>query len=164
MLIWLTLATATAETTYDDDAEGDVIATRTIAVPTATILATLSDIRNYPGFWPEGCVTDWEFGERQTGVGATAYVTYRGPLGWRRKLTLVVSEITTRRVDIDHPGNKGFVTTYAMTPAESGTGVEMHTWIYAPPKPFKKAYFNRIHPHFQSCHDGFLEGLAKSVE
>ena len=163
MLIWLTLATATAET-FDEHAEGDVIATRTIAASTTTLLATLSDLRNHPGYWPDVCVTDWGFGERQTGLGATASVTYRGPFGWFRKLTMVITEISTTRLDIDHPGDKGFVTTYAFQPAASGTTVEMHTWIYAPPKPLRGVYFKRVQPHFQSCHDGFLEGLAAAVE
>jgi hypothetical protein len=162
MLIWLTLATAIAET-FDTDSEGDVVVTRTINAPSATIMTLLSDLRNYPKLWPEGCVTDWEFGERQTGVGATAHVTYRAPM-WFRKLTMVISDITTQRVDLDHPGNKGFVTTYAMTPAASGTSVVMHTWINPPPKPFRRSYFKRIQPHFQTCHAGFLENLAESVE
>ena len=163
MFIWLTLAAAAAET-FDEDAEGDVVVTRTIAASGASILATLSDLRNHPGLWPDGCVTHWEFGERQTGVGATSKVTYRGPLGWFRTLTLVISDIDTHRIDIDHPGNKGFVTTYAMEPADGGIHVELHTWIYAPPKPFRGVYFNRIHPHFESCHSGFLENLAAAVE
>lgn len=163
MLLWLSLAVASAET-YDEDAEGDVIAERAIAASPATILATLSDLRSHAELWPEGCVTNWEFGEKQTGVGATAKVTYRAPMGWYRKLTMVVSEITASRIDIDHPGDKGFVTTYALKSAGSETTVEMHTWIYAPPRPFRRAYFRRIHPHFQECHEGFLEGLAGEVE
>ena len=141
MFTWLLLSVAAAET-FDEDAEGDVIAVRTVSAPGTTVLATLADLRNHPGFWPDGCVTNWEFGERQTGIGATASVTYRAPMGWYRKLTAVVSDITERRVDIDHPGNKGFVTTYTLTAVESGTEVEMHTWIYAPPKPFRRANRN----------------------
>ena len=162
MLIWLTLSAAAV--TFDVDAEGDVIADRVIPASTPTILSILSDLRNYPALWPDGCVSNWEFGERQTGIGATAKVTYRAPMGWYRKLTLVVSDISERRVDIDHPGDRGFVTTYEMKSAEDGTHIEMHTWIYAPPKPFQGVYFKRILPHFESCHDGFLDNLAQSVE
>ena len=162
MFTWLMLSVATAETP-DSELEGDVIATRTIPVPSTTLLATLSDLRHYPDMWPDGCVTNWEFGERQTGIGATAQATYRAPMGWFRKLTLVISDISDRRIDIDHPGNKGFVTTYSLEPVAEGTQVEMHTWIYAPPKPFRGIYFNRIHPHFLSCHEGFLESLELTV-
>lgn len=60
-------------------------------------------------------------------------------------------------VEIDHQGNKGFVTRFTLTSVDQGTEVHVKTWMNAPPKPFRKFYYTRVRPRWVQCYaDGLL--------
>lgn len=143
--------------------DGDIIARRGFSADRDALQATIADIRNHETLWPEGCIARFELGEKTEGVGASAVWTYKNALFWSRRLTAVLTEIEPRRIVQDHPGNKGFVTTYDFTEIEQGIQVEMHTWIKEPPRPFKRAFFKRIQPRWQECQAGYLNNLAQMV-
>lgn len=152
----LALATAAAE-------DGDVIARRRIPAAADTLFAAALDLGAHPTYWPEGCISDWEPGSVRSGLGASARLVYHaGP--WRRRLVATIAKAEApRRIEVDHPGRKGFVTTWTFTPADTGTDVELRTWILAPPKPFRKAYFAKVRPAWEVCHAGALQGLEQAV-
>ena len=156
-------ATPPSDPAVDPEGKGDVVAELEILASPDALRDKLTDLRNFGAFWPEGCTARFELGDKVKGEGASALITYRGEGIWRRKLTAVVSEVKEKRVTIDHPGNKGFPTTFDLVPGAQGTVVTMHTWVYPPPKPFQKTYFKRTQPHWQTCQEGFLRGLAASV-
>jgi len=142
--------------------DGDVVVQREIAATPAAIHDHLRNLENHPSLWPEGCSSEWEFGNTTTDVGANALVTYQAGV-WRRKLTVVLVGHDEQRVKLDHPGNRGFVMTYSLSPTAAGTQVEMHTWINPPPKPFTGFYFKRTYPKWLVCHEGVLENLGRAL-
>ena len=162
MISLLMCLTAVAET-YDPDAEGDVIASLEILADREAVRGLLLDLHSHPDLWPRSCVEDWEFGAVQSGLGASAEVLWLGPLGWSRRLTMVIASSTEARIDIDQPGDKGFVTTYTFSDGAVGTVVDMHSWINPPPWPLRKAYFKRFQPYFTDCHEQFLSNLAAAA-
>jgi uncharacterized protein YndB with AHSA1/START domain len=143
--------------------DGDVVALRRIAASPEQAYAQVLDLSSHPQLWPEGCVDRWEQGSQASGVGASARLRYRAG-AWRRSLTAIIQKADPpRRIDVEHPGRKGFVTTWTFTPAAGGVEVELHTWILAPPRPFKRAWERRIRPAWQRCHEGALEGLERAL-
>jgi len=142
------------------DREGDVEVQATLAASGETLSAALLDLKQQELLWPEGCTRKWEHSSTSQGVGASARLTYRAG-SWRRRLTATLSQADERRIVLDHAGKRGFVITWDMKQAEGGTALEMHTWIMAPPRPFKRAYFERVQPKWAACHQGFLENLER---
>ena len=142
------------------DREGDVVAQATLAASGEALSAVLLDLKQQELLWPEGCTRKWEHSSTSQGVGASARLTYRAG-SWRRRLTATLSQADERRIVLDHAGKRGFVITWDMSQAEAGTALEMHTWIMAPPRPFKRAYFERVHPRWTECHQGFLQNLGR---
>ena len=159
MLLAPLLLTAVAAFAED----GDVIARRRIPSSPEALYAAALDLGAHPTYWPAGCVSDWEPGSVRSGPGASARLVYHaGP--WRRRLVATIAKAEApRRIEVDHPGRKGFVTTWSFTPADTGTDVELRTWILAPPKPFRKAYFSQVRPAWEACHAGALQGLEQAV-
>ncbi len=140
---------AAAETAEPD---ADVVASGLVAAPPEAVYAWLLDLRHQAELWPDYCARNWEFGLVTEGVGASAVVTYTAG-GWRRRLAATLSKAEpNRRITVDHPGDKGFVTTWTMEPVEGGTRLEVHTWIQPPPRPFRKLYFSHVRPEWQGCH------------
>jgi hypothetical protein len=160
----LLLSAPLALASADPDADGDVIAEISIVAPSSAIHDYLMDLGNYVDLSPDDCIQKWQLGERSEGVGASAKLRYVAPPIWRRGLTMVLIEENERRITLDHPGNKGFVTTLDMKETGEGiTSVTMHTWVNAPPKPFQGAYFKWVQPHWRDCQERFLTNLAAEV-
>jgi len=164
LLLLLLLLAGLAHAGGDALDDSDIVATRTVSASDEAIRAWLSDLHNHEKAWPAGCTKKWVYGEKTQGVGASAALVY-SPASLRRKLTATLIQVDPpKRVELDHAGKKGFVTTWTMAPADAGTQVEMHTWIQGPPKPFRRTYANRVHPAWQWCEEGFLENMDKDLK
>ena len=147
-----------------DTPNGDIVANLIISHDQQAIHDALANFRTHTELWPEGCVSKkWEYGSVESGVGASALLTYTPWFGWRRSLTAVVIADEPGRIEIDHPGDKGFVTSFTLEQQPAGVAVEMHTWVNPPPKPFQRLYVKRIQPKWQACHQGFLENIASRL-
>lgn len=165
MLLWtclfaLAFAQEPAAPTPSDGDDSDIVARTVVPASPAEVAKTLSDLRAHEGLWPEGCTRKWVHGTVNVGPGAAAELVYTmGPM--RRRLAMTLSRAEGERlVELDHAGNKGFVSRFTLTPGELGTEVVFHTWVNAPPKPFRKLYTRRVQPVWQSCQQGFLDALA----
>jgi hypothetical protein len=83
----------------------------------------------------------------------------------RRRLTATVADGDPGRyLKIDHAGRTGFTTTWTLTALDTGTRVEVHTWVAPPPKPLTGIYLNQVRPAWLSCHQGLLDNLARSMQ
>ncbi|MEL6343542.1 MAG: hypothetical protein AAFV53_10435 [Myxococcota bacterium] len=153
-------AAALADDAGADLPDGDVVSTLQVTAAPSVVEQTLLDLEAHAELWPEGCVTRWDFGGKTTGVGASALMTYSPGFGWNRRLAAVIANHNHQRISIDHPGRKGFVTTFDVHTDGRYTSVEMHTWIQPPPRPVQGYYLNRLQPKWQACQDGFLTNLA----
>lgn len=152
-MIALWLAAAFAAEDGNIKVEGDV------AAPPAIVEQTVSDLTALQQVFPAHCVQDWVMGPQTKGVGATTRMTYRmGPL--RRRLDAKVTRAKDGYVDLDHAGNKGFVTRWTATPnAQGGSHVVLETHINLPPWPFKRVYLNKIRPIWRECWTVSLQNL-----
>ena len=158
------LVLSTAFAAGDPDAEGDVVASIQIAAAPDVVHAYLMDLSNHADLAEKDCTRKWQLGERTDGVGAGARLTYVAPPVWRRSLTMTIIESEPRRITIDHPGNRGFVTTFDFEdPEAADTNVTMHTWINPPPKPLQGVYFKWVQPHWRDCQERFLASVAAAV-
>lgn len=157
------LSTAAAQ--QDPAAEGDVIAQIQVAAPPSAVFDYLMDLDHHAKLSPEDCTKKWQLGEKTAGVGASTKLVYIAPPVWRRSLTAVLIEADERRITLDHPGNRGFVTTFDFDQAapEGTTDLTMHTWVNPPPKPFRGVYFKWVQPHWRDCQERFLTNLAAEV-
>lgn len=149
----------------DPAAEGDIIAQLQITAPHDVVHSYLMDLEHHAALSPEDCTKKWQLGEKTDGVGASARLVYIAPPVWRRGLTAVLIEDDPRRITLDHPGNRGFVTTFDFDQAapDGTTDLTMRTWINAPPKPFQGVYFKWVQPHWRDCQERFLTNLAAEV-
>lgn len=143
--------------------DSDIVATAVLSAEPGRLTAIASDLRQLEALWPEGCTRRWVHGARASGVGASAELVYTmGPM--RRRLAVTVSRVEAGElVELDHAGNKGFITRLSLSAGEVGTAAELHTWIQPPPKPFRKMYFNRVQPAWQACQAGLLDNLGEAA-
>lgn len=143
--------------------DSDVVADRLMPQSPDRIYAHLLELRNHEALWGEGCSKNWVFGQVTQGPGASAQLVYVPSL-MHRKLTATLSKaVPDRSIDIDHAGNKGFVTRWTLTPEGDGTRVSVHTYVEAPPKPFVNTYYKRVQPAWTTCHQQALDALEKRV-
>jgi hypothetical protein len=83
---------------------------------------------------------------------------------WHRNLTMVLSKVSeNQRIELEHPGRKGFITTWTFTERESFSDVELHTWVNAPPWPLRKYFYEKVQPAWRDCHGRTLENLEKAM-
>ncbi|HCH63983.1 MAG: hypothetical protein CL927_12660 [Deltaproteobacteria bacterium] len=153
------LARAQAE----DRPAGDVVAERPIRAAPADIYARLLDLTFHESVWPEGCTARWEHGATSVGVGASARLTYRAAMMRRRLTATVAKGVPGQSLKIEHAGRLGFSTTWTFTERDEDTLVEVHTWVDPPPSPLTNMYLNQVRPAWQSCHQGLLDNLARSM-
>ena len=141
----------------------DVWATRALPLSKDVVYNHLLDLRNHEKLWAEDCVKGWSHGEVSIGPGASAQLIYV-PSFMRRKLTATIAKAETDRyIDLDHAGNKGFVTRWKLTEEGDQTRVDVHTYINAPPKPFVRLYFEVVRPAWQLCHQQALATLERRL-
>lgn len=166
MLNLLLFSVAMASTDdVDPTAVADIVADIQITASPDKVHEYLLNLSNHADLSPDDCTRRWEMGARMEGVGASATLVYVAPPVWRRALTAVLIEETEQRIVLDHPGDRGFVTTFEFDlQAPVGmTALTMHTWINPPPKPFEGLYYKWIRPHWRDCQERFLTNLAAAV-
>lgn len=145
----------------------DVVATKVVQVAPQAFYDQLLNLRNLEGAL-SACTRKWEFGDKTEGVGAGATLVYKMK-SFRRRLTMTLSKVDEgRRVTFDHPGNKGFVTVWTLTPAGDGqdaqaTEIDVHTYLQLPPWPLKRYYLNKIQPEWRACQEQAISKLAKGA-
>ncbi|NOY26736.1 MAG: SRPBCC family protein [Oligoflexia bacterium] len=144
------------------DTNADVVATYHIAVSPQAITDHVSDLRVQESLL-SGCTRNWIQGSLSVGVGASAQLVYRVGL-WRRKLTATITEVKDgQRIIVDHAGDKGFYTTWTVTPTDGGADVELRTLMELPPRPFQHYYMQHIQPEWQSCYAQALVRLENEL-
>jgi carbon monoxide dehydrogenase subunit G len=159
-MISLVFAAAFAASPYADR-ETNITATESIDASPEAVFAAVQDLETFREILP--CASDWSFGTVTRGQGASLQLTY--DIGsMHRRLNAVISQVKEPRVvDYDHAGNKGFVTRWQIAPEDSGSTVTMTTYLNPPPWPFKKMYFERIEPQWNSCYSEALTALSAKV-
>lgn len=158
-MLWLLLTTMTVLAGRWDDHPSDVIVHRTIEASPERTFRAVSQFPYVTQLFPERCIEDLAVGSP-----STARLTYHmGPM--RRRLTAKVTRAEVGRlVEIDHEGDKGFVTQFRFEPRGESTHVTLATWIHPPPWPFRRIYFERVRPAWITCYVEALEELADRVE
>lgn len=148
-----------------DGVSADVSVSGTVSASPDVVYAHLLDLNHLRALFTEECVGEWENGNRSAGFGATAAVRYDfGAM--HRRLSLTVSKGEPGRyLDLDHPGNKGFVTRFMLTPGADGasTTVEMTTRLNPPPWPVKGTFYKRVQPEWTTCYQTFLTRLDEAL-
>lgn len=144
-----------------DEREADIVAAQVANVSVEALYPRLLDLRTYQSALD--CTRKWELGDRTTGVGASARTLYKVRL-MRRRLVMTISKaVENDHVDLDHAGDKGFVTRWKLEPQGDQTRIEAHTYIQAPPKPFKSYYFNKVQPAWAACQDRAITELIQAA-
>jgi hypothetical protein len=143
--------------------KAEVRASRSVNADARAIFEYVLDLRNQEALWPEGCTKGIELGDTVMGVGAEMSITYKVGI-WRRSLDATISRaVPGERIDIDHKGDRGFTTTWTITPKGDTTRVNVDTWVGAPPRPFVRFYERRVQPGWTACHEGALDRLARAL-
>ena len=136
----------------------------TIDASSEVITEYLSDMARVASLFPDACAVRWSFDPPKAGVVSGGEVVYRA--GWlRRKLTVAYGEnVPGSHVDLDHLGDKGFVTRFRVEAAEQGPRVVTMTTFLSPPRwPLVKLYGNQVQPIWRDCHRRTLDALASSL-
>jgi hypothetical protein len=168
VLLGLLFAQAPVVATPSRDAyaqkNADIVITKAIPAPAATVYAYLLDLKHEPDLWTPDCAGSWSFGNVTRGLGATGHVRYTAA-EWSRTLDMVLSKVQENfRIEIEHTGKKGFTTTWTLRDQGLSTSVELHTWLNAPPWPFRRFYFRKVQPAWTSCHARVLENLERVMK
>lgn len=139
------------------DVDADVIATAVVQSPPEAVVETLSDLARLSTLFDDSCTTRWAWGARTAGVDGRGRVTWRPGL-LNRRLTVVVSRVDEDLVELDHLGNRGFITRFEVEQDPAGTAVTAHTYIQGPPWPFRELYHLQIKPAWEQC---FVDALGR---
>lgn len=143
------------------EAPGDVIVEATLPGSPEALYGALSDLRTLAALYPTDCTPEWETTGATSGPEARTRVTWRLGL-WQRKLTAVYGKMVPGRlVQLDHQGNKGFVTQWVLDAVDGGTHVTMGTYIAPPPWPFKRTYVFHVQPAWADCQARVLQALTR---
>lgn len=132
---------------------GDIITTAVVPATPAAMIDVLTDLPTFGTLLPADCVGLYKVGITPKGLGASATIRY-DMAAMHRKLEMHVSRIerdTLWLVDMDHAGNRGFISRWLMTPGTEGTSVTLKTALNAPPWPFAAYFFDTIQPEWQDC-------------
>lgn len=130
----------------------------------SAVFTFLSDLRNLQRVLPADCVGKWEHGVTSVGLGATAVVRY--DLGMmHRTLTMTLSRAEPERfLDFDHPGDRGFITRWTLTPdGDTATRVTVLTPLNPPPRLVQGYYFQTVQPEWKGCYDRALSTLDAAL-
>ena len=160
--MWALLLNAALAAPVTPEPNADVVAAQVVPLTAEVLYPHLLDLRTYEAALD--CTRKWEPGDRTTGLGASARTTYKVRL-MRRRLVMVISKaVENDHVDLDHAGDKGFVTRWSLEPQGDSTRVEVHTYIQAPPKPFKRYYFNKVQPAWAACQDRAITAVVQAAK
>lgn len=138
------------------DANADVSSQLTVPMPRAALVERLDDTRELAALFPERCMLEWEHGVAPAGP---ARVTYQIK-SFHRRLTARIVAVEPKRVEIDHEGNRGFITRFLLTEVEGGTEVTLTTFLNGPGWPLRSYFFEAVRPEWESCYVEALQRLA----
>lgn len=152
--LWLLASPVHADGSTSDTS--DIHVGRTIAASPEEIAKRVDSTADFAHLLA-GCTRDWVHGADDAGP---ARVTYR-ILSFRRRLTArVYIRQPNRVIELDHEGNKGFVTRVTLTSDAPGTAdVELSTWLNPPGWPFRKYYRDAVRPGWIACYEEALTRL-----
>ena len=159
LLSWALLAPQAAA---DDARAGDLVNTQVVAASPAGMVDVLIDLPTFGRLLPPDCVGYFKVGLTPKGLGAQATVRY-DMAAMHRKLELTVSRIERDEmwmVDMNHAGNRGFISRWVMVPGADGTAVTLKTPLNAPPWPFAGYFFDTVHPEWEGCQDRMITAVA----
>jgi len=158
--MWALLSLGLAFAGKWDGKLADVVATHTYHSTPEALFAALSDPKQLPGFFPVDCA-DWEGPFQGEGVGANTVVTYWAA-GWHRKLAVTLAKAETpRKIELAHPGRKGFTTRFLIEQEGGLQRVTMTTYLLPPPWPFKPYYYKQVQPEWVDCQKRMLANVEK---
>jgi len=147
-----------------DGVDANVVSKTTLTAAPAAVYAQIDDWNGLRANLDTGCVNDWVVGDRADGIGAEARMTYHNAMMHRRITARIAKLVPNRYVDLEHVGNKGFVTRFELKESGAGTEVTMTTYTNAPPWPLKGYYFKRVKPAWTTCQERMLANLANSTK
>jgi len=157
-MVWLGVVGLALASSSNVEAEAHVAASPDV------VTAYLSDLPRVAALFPETCAQRWSFEAAEDGAVSSGEVVYRA--GWlRRKLTVTYGEIVPGSyVDLDHLGDKGFVTRFQLDASDEGGSLVTMTTFLSPPRwPLVKLYGNQVQPIWRDCHLRTLDALASSL-
>jgi len=160
-MVWLLAAVAIAGGKWDGR-DSNIVARTTVQAPPDAIYAILEDVHALEQLYPHHCASNFDYGTRKA-PEADLRVTYHLGLMDRRLDARWSRREPNRLVEIDHLGNKGFITRWTLTEADGGTLVEVTTFINPPPWPVKRYYYTRVRPVWTQCYLDALEALGDRV-
>lgn len=132
------------------------------AVP-EKVFAFLLELSNLRVVFGDDCLGKLELGDRSFGEGASAIVRYDMGL-MHRKLAMTLSRAEApERVQYDHLGDKGFVTTWTLRAEDGGTLLSVLTPLNPPPRPLLTDYHTVVQPEWRRCYEQGLSNLTRAV-
>ncbi len=147
-----------------DDQDPDVMAWRVVPAEPEVVWQTLADTKGLQQLFPHACAQDWVHGEQTEGIGAQVSLTYRWDVV-RRRLTATIAEGREGAwFDLEHAGDKGFVTRFTTDAVEGGTRVTIHSFVTSPPWPLKGRYYRTIQPVWTQCYASTLSALDERLQ
>lgn len=147
-----------------DNVSTDIHARGRVTASPEAVTTLVSDLARMKALVPTDCVGRWEAGMRTAGEGATSEVRYDIGL-MHRTLPLVVSKVVPGRyVDWDHPGKKGFVTRWTLTPDGDGTFLDMTSYFAGPGWPLRRYYHGVMKPEWEGCQARMVAAIAVSFD
>ncbi len=161
---WITLSLAAR-------GGSDVVADVLIDAQATEVSDYLSRLDQVSEIFPEDCAQDWIVGPELQAPHAMGEVVVRAAL-LKRRLAVTYGEVIPGRiVDLDHTGDKGFVTRFEIISDVDlpknigGTGITvvMTTFLSPPNWPLKRYFERKIHPAWLDCHRRTLENLAQRL-
>lgn len=144
-------------------AEADVAASAFVPAPPEKVFAFLLELSNLRIIFGSDCLGKLDLGDRSFGEGASAIVRYDMGL-MHRKLAMTLSRAEApERVQYDHLGDKGFLTTWTLKAEDGGTLLSVATPLNPPPRPLQTYYYTVVQPEWRRCYEQGITNLSRAV-
>lgn len=140
----------------------DIVASRGVLGSPEKVWSVLTHLDTLQDLYPTDCA-EWLEPFDTEGLAATARVVYYAGMMQRPLRAIVKKMDAPHTLDLDHPGEKGFVTRFSLTPEGELTRVTMTTYLNPPPWPVKKYFYRKVKPAWEGCHARTLANLDAVV-
>ncbi|MBT3220144.1 MAG: hypothetical protein HN348_13725 [Proteobacteria bacterium] len=162
MALWFLVGLALAGNPYEGR-NSNITVERNLPVEKEQVLAVVTNLAKLEQVYPSHCLEEWVHGTQSNGLGAVSRVTYRFA-HFKRRLAVEIVRDEGGIVDLDHHGDKGFVTRFTVAESEGGSKVKMETYVNAPGWPFRRYFFETVQPLWIKCYEQALQQLPSVVE